>query len=149
MTVVVDDHAVVAVAFSDDGDHPLLPPDATIDDCRTPLLDAVLDALAAYARGESHLPSLPLALGHLPPFTRQVLDHTARIPFGHRETYGSVARALGKPQASRAVGQALGRNPVPILIPCHRVLGSSGLGGFTPGTGIKLRLLAHEGIAVG
>jgi len=63
--------------------------------------------------------------------------------------YGAIAEAIGAPGASRAVGNALGRNPVPILIPCHRVIASNGtIGGFTGGTPIKRRLLAVEGIAL-
>jgi O-6-methylguanine DNA methyltransferase len=69
------------------------------------------------------------------------------IPFGAVRNYGDVARAIGQPKATRAVGQANGRNPLPIVIPCHRVLASDGtIGGFSAGLDIKHRLLALEGV---
>ncbi|MBI4362125.1 MAG: MGMT family protein [Euryarchaeota archaeon] len=70
-------------------------------------------------------------LSPLTPFQRSVLRETARIPPGRVLTYGEVARRIGRPGAARAVGQALSRNPVPLLIPCHRVVASRGLGGFS------------------
>jgi len=72
------------------------------------------------------------------------------IPYGKVQTYRDVASAIGKPKASRAVGNALGRNPVPVLIPCHRVILSSGaMGWYTGGPEIKRALLAIEGVAYG
>ena len=69
----------------------------------------------------------------------------ARIPYGEVRSYGRIARALRKPQASRAVGQACGRNPVPLVIPCHRVIAANGtLGGFSAGLDIKEKLLKLE-----
>ncbi len=79
------------------------------------------------------------------PFQRDVWAATRRIPYGQTKSYAWVARRMGKPNAARAVGQALGKNPLPIIIPCHRVLSSDGkLGGFTGGLAIKKRLLALE-----
>lgn len=77
-------------------------------------------------------------------FEEEVLSLTMAIPYGEVETYGSVAKKLGKPKASRAVGNALGKNMVPLLVPCHRVLGSNGLGGFSPGLDWKIFLLGLE-----
>jgi methylated-DNA-[protein]-cysteine S-methyltransferase len=91
---------------------------------------------------------LPLDLSQVTPFQQSVLQATRRIPPGTLRTYGQIARAIGKPQASRAVGQALGRNPVPIIVPCHRVVASDGsLGGYSGGGGVKSKrmLLALEG----
>ncbi|MEM3085626.1 MAG: methylated-DNA--[protein]-cysteine S-methyltransferase [Halobacteria archaeon] len=83
------------------------------------------------------------AAPRLTPFQRKVLGHVARIPRGETRTYGEVARALGT--GPRAVGRALGANPVPLLIPCHRVVAAGGIGGFSgPGVGTKRRLLALE-----
>jgi O-6-methylguanine DNA methyltransferase len=79
-------------------------------------------------------------------FTRRVLEETRRIGYGKVATYHQVADRIGKPHASRAVGNALGKNPVPIVIPCHRVVASDGLGGFTGGLSFKRKLLAIEGI---
>ena len=81
-------------------------------------------------------------------FERAVLEETFRIPPGETRTYGEIAATLGAPGASRAVGAALGRNPIPIIIPCHRVLGSSGKsGGFSApgGAATKLKMLEIEG----
>jgi len=81
-------------------------------------------------------------------FTRRVLEATARIPFGETSTYRDVAIAAGSPKAFRAAGSALGSNPIPIVVPCHRVLASAGgIGGYTGGLERKRVLLGIEGIA--
>jgi O-6-methylguanine DNA methyltransferase len=80
------------------------------------------------------------------PFQRAVLTAIQKIPFGETRSYGWVARAIGKPRASRAVGQALGANPIPIIIPCHRIIASDGsLGGYGGGLPLKRKLLTLEG----
>ncbi len=82
-----------------------------------------------------------------PGFQRQVLEFVGRIPYGQVYTYGEVAEFLRQPKAARAVGQALGNNPIPMVIPCHRVVAAGGkLGGFSAGTNIKRRLLELEGV---
>ena len=78
-------------------------------------------------------------------FDRAVLTAIRAIPPGDAWTYGEVAQAIGKPGAARAVGGALGRNRVPVLIPCHRVVAAGGLGGFGLGLDAKKALLAAEG----
>jgi methylated-DNA-[protein]-cysteine S-methyltransferase len=86
----------------------------------------------------------------LPPFHRRVYEVARRIPVGATLTYGEIAKRLGEPGAARAVGQALGANPWPIIVPCHRVLAAGGRpGGFSAPGGVttKLRLLATEGAA--
>ncbi|MCZ6626311.1 MAG: MGMT family protein [Deltaproteobacteria bacterium] len=89
--------------------------------------------------------STPCDLGGLPPFTRAVLRITAQIPYGEVRSYRWVAQRLGKPNATRAVGNALARNPIPIIIPCHRVVRSDGtLGGFALGRDWKKGLLDLE-----
>jgi len=78
-------------------------------------------------------------------FQRRVWDAARRIPLGSVSSYGDLARALGAPGASRAVGNALGANPVPVIIPCHRVIQSDrALGGFSGGLAWKRFLLEHE-----
>lgn len=79
-------------------------------------------------------------------FQEEVLDETARLGFGETISYGELARRIGRPRSGRAVGAALGKNPVPILVPCHRVVRSDGkLGGYTSGCGYKRQLLEMEG----
>jgi len=89
--------------------------------------------------------SAPYDIRHLPGFTRSVLELTAKIPYGEVRSYGWMARKLRKPKAARAVGNALARNPVPIVIPCHRVVRNDGtIGGFALGSGWKKKLLDLE-----
>lgn len=101
--------------------------------------------LRAYFAGRLAEFKSPCDLGGLPPFTQAVLRIAARIPYGEVRSYGWIAARLGKPKASRAVGNALARNPIPILIPCHRVVRSDGsLGGYALGRSWKTKLLALE-----
>lgn len=85
-----------------------------------------------------------LDLSGLTDFQREVLELVATIPLGETLTYGEVAERLGKPGAARAVGQALKANPFPLIVPCHRVVGSKGLGGYSSGVELKKRLLEIE-----
>jgi methylated-DNA-[protein]-cysteine S-methyltransferase len=108
---------------------------------------AIADAarqLKEYFRGERTEFDLPLAPDGTP-FQRKVWKALLRIPYGETVSYGQVARWIGMPEASRAVGAANGRNPLPIAVPCHRVIGSSGkLTGYGGGLDIKEALLALE-----
>ncbi len=82
-------------------------------------------------------------------FERLVYEKTGEIPRGRVTTYGEIAKAIGKPKAARAVGSALNRNPHPITVPCHRVVGSNmHLGGYANGTDAKKQLLISEGIVI-
>jgi methylated-DNA-[protein]-cysteine S-methyltransferase len=92
--------------------------------------------------------SIPVDLAAIKsPFRRKALKQAQKIPFGRTSTYGEIAARCGNPRAARAVGGAMGSNPVPIVIPCHRVVASSGgLGGFSCGIGVKRVLLAIEGV---
>ena len=111
-------------------------------------LKPIADQLQRYFADARYRFQVPLDLDRLTPFQVTVLQTAQRIPSGAVWTYGQVAQAIGKPKASRAVGQALGRNPVPIVIPCHRVVASDGgLGGYSGGGGLesKRRLLVLEG----
>lgn len=107
------------------------------------------DAIVALLSGEaSDLPAAALDMEGVPPFHRRVYEVTRTIPPGATLSYGEVAARLGAPGAARAVGQALGRNPFAIIVPCHRVLAAGGkLGGFSANGGAttKRRLLAIEG----
>lgn len=85
----------------------------------------------------------------LTPFQQRILWATCQIPWGQYRTYGWVARKAGSPRGFRAAGQALNRNPIPLFIPCHRVVASGNrLGGYGGGIDWKIRLLEKEGVAV-
>ncbi|MHB9026725.1 MAG: methylated-DNA--[protein]-cysteine S-methyltransferase [Armatimonadota bacterium] len=112
-----------------------------------PLQGPCADALNAYLHGRPIPADLPVDLDGLPPFARRVLDACRQIPYGQTMTYAQLAAAIGQPRAARAVGGALARNPVPVIIPCHRVLGAGGqLTGFLGGLEWKRALLEHEGV---
>jgi O-6-methylguanine DNA methyltransferase len=94
-----------------------------------------------------NLPPLDLSRGT--DFQRTVWTALARISLGRTRSYGEVARAIGRPRAFRAVGSACGANPVPLIVPCHRVLAAGGqVGGFSSGLEWKKRLLHIEGVAI-
>ncbi|MBD3185076.1 methylated-DNA--[protein]-cysteine S-methyltransferase [Candidatus Poribacteria bacterium] len=102
-------------------------------------------SLVHYFIGEKANFDYPLDLTGYTDFQRSVLETTAKIPFGDLRSYGWIAEKIGKPRASRAVGQALGSNRLPIVIPCHRVVRSDGtLGGFSAGLGLKEKLIKLE-----
>lgn len=109
-------------------------------------LDAVRRELDEYFAGRRRDFDLPVDLSLTAPFGRAVLEACARIPFGATSSYRAVAADAGRPSASRAAGNALGANPVPIIVPCHRVLRTGGgLGGYTGGVATKRHLLTLEG----
>lgn len=111
----------------------------------------VVDAMVALLAGQpSDLSQAVLDLDAVPAFHRRVYEVTRGIPAGSTLTYGQVAARVGMPSAAQAVGQALGANPCPILVPCHRVLAADGsLGGFSApgGAETKRRMLIAEGAA--
>jgi len=110
---------------------------------------AALDRKLARALATGRLGNLPIDLSALGSFQRAVLEKCAEIPPGEIRPYGWIAAAIGNPGAVRAVGTALGRNPVPILIPCHRVVRTDGrIGNYAYGTGMKRELLEAEGLDV-
>lgn len=107
----------------------------------------VVSRLEEYFHGNVTPFRFPVDLYGLSEFTRKVLNATGHIPFGNVTTYGDVARAIGNPGSSRAVGNALGRNPVPVIVPCHRVVLANGdMGWYTGGADIKHELLMIEGV---
>ncbi len=112
----------------------------------SPLLEKLAWEFGEYLRGTRTAFDLPLAL-YGTEFQKAAWRELARIPYGATVTYGDLAARVGRPRAARAVGGAVGSNPIPILIPCHRVLpASGGLGGFGPGPEWKGRLLSLEGV---
>jgi methylated-DNA-[protein]-cysteine S-methyltransferase len=106
----------------------------------------LVERLKEYYRGRKVAFPDKLDLTGATSFQRAVWTATQRIPYGETRSYRWVAERIGKPQAARAVGQALGRNPLAIIVPCHRVLASDGrLGGFGGGLKMKRQLLRLEG----
>ena len=113
---------------------------------RQQAVQPVIDQLDAYFTHGLKAFRVPVDLTGVTDFTRSVLEATSAIPYGHVQTYGDIAASIGRPKASRAVGNALGRNPVPVIIPCHRVILASGaMGWYTGGPDIKRVLLGIEG----
>ena len=122
-------------------------PDAS-EEAPPPPVQAAVEAIVALLRGGAgDLSAIVLDLAGVPTFHRRVYEAARAIPSGSTMTYGELAARIGAPNASRAVGQALGRNPFAIVVPCHRVLAAGGkVGGFTANGGVttKLRLLSIE-----
>ena len=116
-----------------------------------PDVQRAIDRVLALLKGEAiDLGDIPLDLEAAPDFHRKVYEVARTIPPGQTMTYGEIAKKLGAPHESREVGQALGRNPVAIIVPCHRVLGADGkMGGFSANGGVatKRRILEIEGAA--
>src|SRR5688572_31478169 len=98
-----------------------------------------------YLAGHRSFFSVAVDLESVPPFQARVLDESARIPFGAVQSYAELARRIGHPRAARAVGNALGANPVPVIVPCHRIIRGDGTWGhYAFGPALKTRLLALE-----
>ena len=114
-----------------------------------PFVQHAIEGIVALLTGEARdLTDVPLDLESVPTFHQRVYEVARLIKPGTTLSYGEVATRVGEPDSARAVGQALGRNPIPIIVPCHRVLAADGgTGGFSApgGTATKLRLLAIEG----
>lgn len=111
-------------------------------------IQPVADQIRRYLAGKQGAFDTPVDLSGLTPFQQQVLKAASEIPRGQVVSYAELARRIGRPRAARAVGQALGRNPVPLVIPCHRVLASDGsLGGYSGRGGVRTKraLLKLEG----
>ncbi|GAA3923979.1 methylated-DNA--[protein]-cysteine S-methyltransferase [Streptomyces gulbargensis] len=120
------------------------PPEETFGEPDPRPFGEVVRQLDAYFAGDLTAFDLPLRLEGTP-FQRRVWNELLRIPYGETRTYGQLAEALGTPTASRAVGLANGKNPVSIIVPCHRVIGAGGgLTGYGGGLDRKRRLLAFE-----
>ena len=141
--IVVEENAAVIQIFLP-GDKP----EEEHSECCTALLDHVEKQLREYFCGKRRTFELPLNPAGTP-FHRKVWQELCKIPYGEAATYGEIAVRIGMPGGARAVGQACHRNPIPILIPCHRVVAANrSPGGYGGGLELKLRLLDLEGIAL-
>ena len=150
LTVFVTPRGLLRVAYPNEA------PDAVLDEVAARVSPRILRAasrtdaarreLDAYFAGTRRVFDLPIDWSLVRGFALRVLHATAAVPFGRVTTYGSVARSAGSPRAARAAGNALGSNPIPIVVPCHRVLhADGGLGGYSGGLDRKQFLLALEG----
>ena len=154
--VAVTPRGLVRVAYTDWGGGA----DPILDDLATRLsprvlaaparLDPVKRELDQYFAGKRTAFGTPIDWSLVVAFGRRVLQATYAIPFGGTSTYGEIAARAGNPRAARATGNALGHNPIPIVVPCHRVLAAGNrLGGYTGGTHRKEILLGVEGVLPG
>ena len=113
----------------------------------SPLFQGLVPMLVRYFKGERVAFDGVLDIAGATSFEHRVWQAARAIPYGETRTYAWLAREIGQPRAARAVGHALGRNPIPIIIPCHRVVRSDGgLGGFSAGLDMKVWLLRLEGV---
>jgi len=128
---------------------PIVAPAPVAAATRRHLFRAVAE-LEAYFRGRLRDFRVPVDLdGRGTSFERRVWDALRRIPWGAVVSYGQLASRIGRRDAARAVGGAVGRNPIPVILPCHRVVGEAGcLTGFSSGLGLKVSLLEHEGLTI-
>jgi methylated-DNA-[protein]-cysteine S-methyltransferase len=141
LTLVAEDGALCGLYMEDQRHRP---PEETFGDRDDDLFAEAEEQLSAYFAGELKEFTLELRLNGTP-FQRSVWEQLRLIPYGETRSYGELAEALGNPQASRAVGLANGKNPVGIIVPCHRVIGANGsLTGYGGGLPRKQRLLDFE-----
>ncbi|PJJ62031.1 methylated-DNA--[protein]-cysteine S-methyltransferase [Compostimonas suwonensis] len=142
MLLLTSDGEALTGVYFENHSHPPRGLDDAVDDAGP--FAAVVEQLDEYFEGERTAFDLPLAPRGTE-FQKLVWGQLARIPYGEKRSYGELAHALGSPGASRAVGLANGRNPISIIVPCHRVVGSSGsLTGYAGGLERKLWLLELE-----
>jgi methylated-DNA-[protein]-cysteine S-methyltransferase len=147
LTLVAHDAALVAVWWDLGEGLPTALRDAMREDSH-PVLVETARQLREYFAGDRKAFDLPLD-PHGTEFQKKVWLALREIPFGQTRSYGEIARRIGMPSASRAVGAANGKNPIPIIVPCHRVIGANGtLTGFGGGLENKALLLALEGVKV-
>ena len=133
--------SLVGIRFPD-GEEAARPPRGAVENRSA--LEPAIRQLEEYFRGERRAFELPIA-PQGSSFQKRVWEELLRIPFGETRSYGQIAEAIGLPDTARAVGAANGQNPIPIVIPCHRVIGASGaLVGFGGGLDTKRWLLHHE-----
>lgn len=162
LTYLMTSRGIQAAVWSGDGLYELTFPYASESEARSHLTtqepttsmlsakqlgwhDRLLIDLEAYFKGKSVMFSVPIDWSDYPDFRREVLRRTAEIPCGEVQTYGAIAREVGKPGAARAIGGAMHANRTPIVVPCHRVIGSDGsLTGFGGGLDLKQELLELE-----
>ncbi len=154
LLVAVSDQGVVAIDFGTDEDAFVKELEARHGVPAFRSMDRVsgtMSQILQYLAGDRKSFDLEIDLRHSTGFQRDVLEAAIAVPPGYVATYGEIAARIGKPQSSRAVGQALARNPIPIVVPCHRVVAADGsLTGYSGAGGIetKAHLLRLEGATI-
>jgi methylated-DNA-[protein]-cysteine S-methyltransferase len=144
LQIAATERGLCRISYFDDGFEEELARQFGARVLRAPV-DDVRRELTEYFEGRRTSFDVPLDL-RVAPFHAEVLAELARVPYGHTETYGALAARVGRPRAARAVGTVMNRNPIPIVLPCHRVVGSNGsLTGYAGGLDVKRRLLQLEG----
>jgi len=155
LTVLASESGICSIFFDDERDGPCAIGGGAADEAATSVLRRALEQLAQYFEGVRTAFELPLDLAGTP-FQMRVWAEVVRIPYGKTASYGELARRVGSASGARAVGGANARNPLPIVVPCHRVVGARGqLTGFGGGLARKAFLLdlesggapAHDSIA--
>jgi methylated-DNA-[protein]-cysteine S-methyltransferase len=145
--VAATDRGLCRISYFPDGMEEQIARTFGVRVLRSPL-DDVRRELDEYFEGRRREFDLPLDL-RVAPFYADVLRELARVPYGHTDTYGALARRAGKPKAARAVGTVMNRNPIPIVLPCHRIVGANGaLTGYAGGLDVKRHLLQLEGVTL-
>lgn len=145
MTLAAHDTALVWVGF--DGQKHSEDTGAWRVSAAHPVLSLASTQLQQYFAGERQQFGIPLDLGCGTPFQQRVWHSLLAIAHGHTTSYGAISQSLGQPGAVRAVGGAIGRNPISIVVPCHRVVGAKGaLTGYSGGMERKIALLQLEGV---
>jgi len=144
LIVVSDGEGLCKIAFESEGST------MNLSDLKKDptTMGPITSQIKAYLKSELKRFNLPLHLSGTP-FQKRVWSELIKIPFGETRSYQDIAKAVGSPSASRAVGSACGKNPVPIVVPCHRVITKSGgLGGYSGGLDLKKTLLKLEGLTI-
>ena len=136
VSVVTTRHCVKAVYMPS-----MNPPNVEMGTC--PLMEEAEAEISEYLNGSRKVFTVPVCPEGTD-FQKDVWDALFDIPYGSTATYGDIAEAIGRPKAVRAVGNACGANPIPLIIPCHRVVASSGIGGYGGGLALKRKLLDLE-----
>ncbi len=142
LELCVSDRGVTSISFIEEPSEP-------VTKSAHPMMKKLAEELDRYFSGKLTTFSIPVALTAGSPFQRRVWKQLELIPYGETRSYADIARDVGNPRGCRAVGGANGSNPVPIVVPCHRVIKADGsIGGFSSGVHIKRKLLALEGVVL-
>jgi methylated-DNA-[protein]-cysteine S-methyltransferase len=147
LLLAATDRGLCRISYTVEGGDESLARDFGVRVLRAPL-DDVRRELDEYFEGRRREFDLPLDL-RVVGFQESVLHELALVPYGATDTYGHLAAKVGKPRAARAVGMVMNRNPIPIVLPCHRIVGANGsLTGYAGGLHVKRALLELEGVAL-